>query len=98
MEECAPSRTAPRQRRPDAEKRGPAFRLATSRATTSADRFPAEPPDTKQPPDVSGIPARSAISRSTLFSAWIAPPAASQEMPWVDAHEISIPNSSQAVV
>ena len=75
-----------------------AFRLATSRATTRADRFPAEPPDTKQPPDVSGIPARSAISRSTLFSAWIAPAASSQEMPWMDAHEISMSNSSEALV
>ena len=32
-------------------------------------------------PAVSGIPARSAISRSTRFSAWIAPAASSQEMP-----------------
>ena len=77
---------------------GPAFRLATSRATTRADRFPAEPPETKQPPAVSGIPARSAISRSTLFSAWIAPAASSQEMPWIDAQEISMSNSSDALV
>jgi hypothetical protein len=72
--------------------------LATSRATTRADRFPAEPPETKQPPAVSGIPARSAISRSTLFSAWIAPAASSQEMPWMDAHETSMSNSSEALV
>ena len=72
--------------------------MATSRATTSADRFPAEPPDTKQPPAVSGIPARSAISRSTAFSAWIAPAASSHEMPWIDAHETSMSNSSEALV
>ena len=76
----------------------PAFRLATSRATTRADRFPAEPPETKQPPAASGIPARSAISRSTVFSAWIAPAASSQEMPWIDAQETSMSNSSEALV
>ena len=98
IEECASSLTATRQRRPEPGTPGPAFRLATSRATTRADRFPAEPPETKQPPAVSGIPARSAISRSTLFSAWIAPAASSQEMPWIDAHEISMSNSSEALV
>ncbi len=96
IEEWASSLIATRQRRPDAA--GPAFRLATSRATTRADRFPAEPPETKQPPAASGIPARSAISRSTLFSAWIAPAASSQEMPWIDAQEISMSNSSEALV
>ena len=96
IEECASSLTATRQRRPaDA---GPALRLATSRATTRADRFPAEPPETKHPPAVGGIPARSAISRSTMFSAWIAPAASSQEMPWMDAQEISMSNSSEALV
>ena len=72
--------------------------MATSRATTRADRFPAEPPETKQPPAVSGIPARSAISRSTVFSAWIAPAASSQEMPWIDAQETSMSKSSEALV
>ena len=96
IEECASSLTATRHRRPAAA--GPAFRLATSRATTRAERLPAEPPETKQPPAVSGIPARSAISRSTMFSAWIAPAASSQEMPWIDAHEISMSNSSEALV
>ena len=72
--------------------------MATSRATTRADRFPAEPPETKQPPAVSGIPARSAISRSTVFSAWMAPAASSQEMPWIDAQETSMSNSSEALV
>jgi hypothetical protein len=72
--------------------------LARSRATTRADRFPAEPPETKQPPACAGIAARSAISRSTMFSAWIAPAASSQEMPWMDAQEMSMSNSSEAFV
>ena len=72
--------------------------MATSRATTSADRFAAEPPETKHPPAEAGIPARSAISRSTWFSAWIAPAASSHEMPWIDAHEMSMSNSSDAFV
>ena len=92
-EEWASSLTATRQRRPE-----PALRLATSRATTRADRFPAEPPETKHPPAVSGRPARSAMSRRTRFSAWIAPAASSQEMPWIDAHEMSMSNSSEALV
>ena len=96
IEECASAPTATRQRRPAAAE--PALRLAVSRATTRADRFPAEPPDTKQPPAPSGIPARSAISRSTWFSAWMAPAASSHEMPWIDAHEISMSNSSAALV
>src|ERR1700733_15899776 len=96
IEEMAASPSAARQRRPAAAE--PALRLAVSRATTRADRFPAEPPDTKQPPAPSGIPARSAISRSTWFSAWMAPAASSHEMPWIDAHEISMSNSSDALV
>src|SRR5208283_809984 len=96
IEEWASSLTATRHRRPAAEE--PAFRLATSRATTRADRFPAEPPETKQPPALAGIPARSAISRSAMFSAWIAPAASNQEMPWIDAHEISMSNNSEALV
>src|ERR1035437_1200274 len=96
MEECASSLTATRQRRPMAAD--PALRLATSRATTRADRFPADPPETKQPPAEAGIPAWSAISRSTWFSAWIAPAASSQEMPWIDAQEMSMSNSRAALV
>ena len=33
-----------------------------------------------------------------MFSAWIAPAASSQEMPWIDAQEISMSNSSEALV
>ena len=75
-----------------------ARRLATSRATTSADRLAADPPDTKQPPADAGSPARSAMSRSTWFSASIAPAASSQEMPWIDAQETSMSNESAALV
>ena len=72
--------------------------LAVSRATASADRLPAEPPETKQPPDVAGRPASSAISRSTVFSAAIAPDASSQEMPWIEAQDTSMSNSRLALV
>src|SRR5258708_8903670 len=96
IEECGSVRTAPRQRRPAAEV--PALRLATSRATTSADRLPAEPPETKHPPADSGSPARSAISRSTLFSAWTTPAASSQELPWIDAQAINMSNRTEAFV
>src|SRR6202522_3273519 len=96
MEECASSLTATRQRRP--RPADPALRLATSRATTSADRLPAEPPETKHPPAAGGIPAASAISRSTWFSAEIAPAASSQEMPWIDVQETSMSKSSAALV
>ena len=72
--------------------------MAASRATSSADRLAADPPDTKHPPADSGSPARSAIRRSTWFSAWIAPAASSQEMPWIEAQETSMSNSSAAFV
>ncbi len=60
--------------------------------------MPAEPPDTKQPPEVVGIPASLAITRSTLFSAAIAPDASSHEMPWIDAQDTSMSNSKAAFV
>ena len=44
-------------------------RFAVSRATTRAERLPAEPPATKQPPAVAGSSARSAMNRNTWFSA-----------------------------
>ena len=58
----------------------------------------ADPPETKHPPAPGGSPARSAISRSTWFSAWIAPAASSQEIPWIEAQETSMSNSSAALV
>ena len=42
---------------------------ARSRAATSAERLPAEPPDTKHPPASLGKPARSARTASASFSA-----------------------------
>ncbi len=96
IEECASALTRARNRRPWPSAR--AARLACSRPTTSADRLAAEPPETKQPPAAAGSPARSAMSRSTRFSAWIAPAASSQEMPWIEAHEMSMSNSSAALV
>jgi hypothetical protein len=95
IDEWASALSATRKRRP----LPPGARcFAVSRATASADRLPADPPDTKQPPAESGNPARSAITRSTWFSACTAPAASSQEMPWIDAHETSMSNSSDALV
>ena len=88
--------TTTRRRRPAAA--APACFLAISRATASADRLPADPPETKQPPADAGSPASSAINRSTVFSAAIAPDASSQEMPWIEAQEISMSNSRLALV
>ncbi len=92
IDECASDPTTTRSR-PVA----PRF-LAVSRATARADRLPAEPPDTKHPPDVGGRPASRAIVRNTLFSAAIAPDASSQEMPWIDAQDTSMSNSRLAFV
>ena len=72
--------------------------LAVSLATASADRLPADPPDTKHPPVVVGRPASCAITRSTLFSAAIAPEASSHEMPWIEAQDTNMSNSRLALV
>ena len=72
--------------------------LAVSRATARADRFPAEPPETKHPPAELGRPARSAMGRRTEFSAAMAPDASSHEMPWMEAHETSMSKSRLALV
>ena len=96
IEECASVPTTTRSRRPSAA--APSRFLAVSRATASVDRLPAEPPETKQPPAVSGSPASSAISRSTVFSAAIAPDASSHEMPWIEAQDTSMSNSRLALV
>ena len=69
-----------------------------SRATTSADRLPAEPPETNVPPADCGSPAASEIQRSTWFSAATAPAASSQEIPWSDAADTTMSNSSAALV
>ena len=46
---------------------------AACRAATRAERFPAEPPLTKTPPALAGIPAASASHANAWFSAQIAP-------------------------
>ena len=96
IEECASVPTTTRSRRPGPSS--PSRSFAVSRATASADRLPADPPETKQPPAPAGSPASSAISRSTVFSAAIAPDASSQEMPWIDAQDTSMSNSRLALV
>ena len=92
IDECASDPTTTRSR-PVAPRA-----LAVSRATARAERLPAEPPDTKHPPVVAGSPASRAITRSTLFSAAIAPDASSQEMPWIEAQDTSMSNSRLALV
>src|SRR4029450_1898555 len=54
---------------------------AAWRAATSADRLPAVPPETKQPPDPAGMRASPASHPSTWFSAHTAPPPSSQLPP-----------------
>ena len=92
IDECASEPTTTRSR-PLAPRL-----FAVSRATARADRLPAEPPDTKHPPEVVGSPASCAITRSTLFSAAIAPDASSHEMPWIDAQETNMSNTRLAFV
>ena len=60
--------------------------------------MPADPPETKQPPAPAGSPASSAISRSTVFSAAMAPDASSHEIPWIEAQETSMSKSRLALV
>ena len=45
-----------------------------------------------------GRPASLAITRSTLFSAAIAPEASSHEMPWIEAHDTNMSNNRLAFV
>ena len=52
IDECASLPTTTRSRRRG--RPSPSRFLAVSRATASADRLPADPPETKQPPDVVG--------------------------------------------
>ena len=59
----------------------PRASVAAWRAATRAERLPAVPPETKQPPDPAGIPASSASQPSTWFSAHTAPPPSSQLPP-----------------
>ena len=79
IEECASSvRRDPQPCRPRAAALG---HDTAWRAATSAERLPTVPPCTKQPPALSGSPARSAIQRSAWFSAYTAPAPSSQLPP-----------------
>jgi hypothetical protein len=96
IEECASVLTTTRGRRP--ARVAPSRCFAVSRATASAERLPADPPETKVPPAPRGSPASSAISRSTEFSAAIAPDASSHEIPWMEAQETTMSKSRLAFV
>ena len=50
------------------------------------------------PPALAGIPASSAIQRSTWFSATIAPVASSHDIPCSEAHETTVSNNNEALV
>ena len=63
-DECAWSASATFQRAGRSRRSA-----AADRAATSAERFPADPPETKQPPAAGGKSARSASQRSAWFSA-----------------------------
>ena len=69
-----------------------------SRATMSAERFPAEPPATKHPPAPSGKPACSDSTPRAWFSATTTPAASSQEVPWSDEHDTNMSKRSDALV
>ncbi len=71
---------------------------AVSRATISAERLPADPPETKQPPASLGKPARSASTPSAWFSATTTPAASSHEVPWRDEVETNMSKSREAFV
>lgn len=72
----------PRRRRGDVFRR--ALEIFRADATARAERLPAEPPLTKQPPAPAGRPARSASQRSASFSAWTTPDASSQELAHIE--------------
>ncbi len=71
---------------------------AVSLATINADRLPAEPPETKHPPDSGGSPARSERTRRAWFSAPTAPAASIHDVPCNDEQATTMSNSSAALV
>ena len=93
-EACDSALTATRGRRTPAPARSP----RCSRATTSAERFAAVPPATKQPPAPGGRPARSQSRRSVWFSASIGPADSNQWLALNDAADTSMSNSRAAGV
>jgi CheY-like chemotaxis protein len=76
IEECAPWVQAIRQRW--LWSRPPRRTRAACRAATRAERLPIVPPETKQPPALSGQPSRSTSQARAAFSAKMAPAPASQ--------------------
>ena len=64
----------------------------------SADRLPADPPATKQPPASSGRPACAASTASAWFSATTTPAASSHEVPCRDEHDTNMSKSRDALV
>ena len=71
---------------------------AVSRATTRAERFPAEPPATKHPPAPGGSPASREMTSRAWFSATTTPAASSQEVPCSDEHETNMSKRRAALV
>ena len=87
-DECASAPTATRHRC----GRPPRWRAACSRAAKSADRFPADPPDTKHPPASAGSPASRASTSSAWFSAYTAPAASSHDVAQMDDAATTVSN------
>ena len=71
---------------------------AVSRATISAERLPADPPETKHPPAPSGRPASSPRTPSAWFSAATAPAASIQDVPWSEEQATTMSKSRDALV
>ena len=71
---------------------------AVSRATTRAERFPAEPPATKHPPAPAGNPAVRAMTSSAWFSATTTPAASSQDVPCNEEQETNMSKRRAALV
>ena len=94
-EEWASSLTAIRGRAgPSPPRRCP----AVSRATTRAERLPADPPATKQPPAPAGSPAWRASTSSAWFSATTTPAASSQDVPCSEEQDTNMSKRSEALV
>ena len=71
---------------------------AVSRATISADRLPADPPATKQPPASSGRPACAARTPRAWFSATTTPAASNQDVPCREEQETNMSKRRDALV
>ncbi len=63
-----------------------------------ADRLPADPPETKQPPAPSGSPAKPASTPRAWFSAATAPAASIHDVPCSEEHATTMSKSRDALV